>query len=872
MRLTNTGLGIGTTSPQRKLHVIDDAIIDGASGANLYFRPNTSYSGSGNFGIFTTGLTSGTYESTMTIKGYGSGVNDVMTIKGLGNVGIGTSSPSSVLEIADSGVELKITDTRNISWTIGDTVASLGFYSDDASGSSGAANNLPRGAIDLVTTSTFGSTHDMVFRTRGDTSTTASEKLRITSNGSVGIGTNSPQDKLSIEGGNVSINNGSAFQVGGSVSGNTVIGKLKSESGVLTLKADSTRDVQFGSETNGTAMFIEGSNGNVGIGTSSIDAKLHVESANNYNGTNFESNPHLAIDNGTPTNHTAVLMFESSGTDASNKRSGITGGNYYSNKHGLGFFGDLASKDRSATPDMFVNSSGNIGIGTTSPAEVLHIQTANDTKLRITKTGTDSIYAGVNTSPFIQASSLRFMSDSSTERMKIDSSGNVGIAGATTIDDGNLQIGDANSSFNIAIAGTRAKFGYASDNAIVQGGTSKGIAFCVNNNTLGSGEAGRFDTSGNLGIGTTLPSAALNIVKSGLSTQFRVSNTESDATTKYGAIVGSHYTNAEEPITGMLMTSSSSVTGGSVSIGGGISAANAVNKIIFYTAANNTTLTGTERMRITSSGNVGIGTINPNRPLDVESTSQNVAEFRCTTSAALAGDDVAAIELTSVNDVNGSSTSKLKVSDGKITLDADIGATGGDPRVSFEVEGNEVAGTDGGAFVVGTTSNISHSHADVSVKNTVNGDINVHGVVIKDNTSKVPQSGSSYTDVLWNDGGDLYWEGDAISAGGSSDIRLKENIEPITDAVAKVKQLNGCTFNFKKNPEVREAGLIAQDVQKVLPEVVYEKLDRESNENRLALKYDKIISLLVESTKEQQEQIESLKSEIANLKGEKNGN
>ena len=77
---------------------------------------------------------------------------------------------------------------------------------------------------------------------------------------------------------------------------------------------------------------------------------------------------------------------------------------------------------------------------------------------------------------------------------------------------------------------------------------------------------------------------------------------------------------------------------------------------------------------------------------------------------------------------------------------------------------------------------------------------------------------------------------------------------------------------LKKNPEIREAGLIAQDVQKVLPEVVYEKLDRESNENRLALKYDKIISLLVESTKEQQEQIESLKSEIANLKGEKNGN
>ena len=64
--------------------------------------------------------------------------------------------------------------------------------------------------------------------------------------------------------------------------------------------------------------------------------------------------------------------------------------------------------------------------------------------------------------------------------------------------------------------------------------------------------------TGNIGIGTDSPNAALNIVRSALSNQFRVSNTENDATTKYGAIVGSHYTNAEEPITGMLMTSSSS--------------------------------------------------------------------------------------------------------------------------------------------------------------------------------------------------------------------------------------------------------------------------------------------------------------------------
>ena len=115
---------------------------------------------------------------------------------------------------------------------------------------------------------------------------------------------------------------------------------------------------------------------------------------------------------------------------------------------------------------------------------------------------------------------------------------------------------------------------------------------------------GTSSLTGNVGVGVAASGIQLDVIDAGLSTQFRVSNTASDATTKYGAILGRHYTNAEENLTGMLLTSSSSVTGGTVSIGGGIGDANATNNIVFYTAPNNTTLTGSEAARFNTSGNL----------------------------------------------------------------------------------------------------------------------------------------------------------------------------------------------------------------------------------------------------------------------------
>ena len=97
----------------------------------------------------------------------------------------------------------------------------------------------------------------------------------------------------------------------------------------------------------------------------------------------------------------------------------------------------------------------------------------------------------------------------------------------------------------------------------------------------------------------------------------------------------------------------------------------------------------------------------------------------------------------------------------------------------------------------------------------------------------------------------------------NSDIKLKENIEIIPNALEKVSQIRGVTFtrNDQEDKEKRHAGVIAQEVEKVLPEVVME-----GNDGIKSVAYGNLVSLLIEAIKEQQEQINNLTDEINKLK------
>jgi hypothetical protein len=104
----------------------------------------------------------------------------------------------------------------------------------------------------------------------------------------------------------------------------------------------------------------------------------------------------------------------------------------------------------------------------------------------------------------------------------------------------------------------------------------------------------------------------------------------------------------------------------------------------------------------------------------------------------------------------------------------------------------------------------------------------------------------------------------------SSDINLKENITPIQNALNKVTQLNGVEFDFKNFKDCgylkkHQIGLIAQEVEKVIPEVV-----ERNNNGYLGVSYQHLTAVLIEAIKEQQFQIDSLKKEIENLKSGEN--
>jgi hypothetical protein len=111
--------------------------------------------------------------------------------------------------------------------------------------------------------------------------------------------------------------------------------------------------------------------------------------------------------------------------------------------------------------------------------------------------------------------------------------------------------------------------------------------------------------------------------------------------------------------------------------------------------------------------------------------------------------------------------------------------------------------------------------------------------------------------------------GSRSSSSPLSDERFKKNIHTITDSLNKVLALRGVSFDWRANDFVdmnfdnkRHIGLIAQEVEELVPEVIdndYQGLKR--------VEYGHLVALLIEAIKEQQRHIEKLKESIQELRG-----
>jgi hypothetical protein len=378
--------------------------------------------------------------------------------------------------------------------------------------------------------------------------------------------------------------------------------------------------------TNGTTrMFIDGT-GKVGIGNSSPSqlfsvgstSQFNVDSSGNvvggtYNTNTFTANtltfPAAGVITGTTT-----LALNSTGANALSIDGGTTGAiNIGNTSTGNIILGGGSS----STGCTLTNSTG--ALTCTGSMTVV------EGDMNITRSGsyanfTNNTYSDVSW----QGARIGFNRSRGTSSVPLavasgdtigwfdyfgyDGTGSQRVAQFAVVVDGTVSAGIVPGKFTITTANASGAT------------TARLTAFANDNITMAT-------SGGKVSIGTSTPlstSGGLDIASGGIGLVVGAENvlsTRTDSTIKYGRIAVPHYLTAEEPAA-MIMASSQSASN-TVSIGGGSSLTNATNIIQFFTAANNITTTGTERMRIDKEGDVGIGTTDPTYPLHIYNATAN---------------------------------------------------------------------------------------------------------------------------------------------------------------------------------------------------------------------------------------------------------
>lgn len=146
---------------------------------------------------------------------------------------------------------------------------------------------------------------------------------------------------------------------------------------------------------------------------------------------------------------------------------------------------------------------------------------------------------------------------------------------------------------------------------------------------------------------------------------------------------------------------------------------------------------------------------------------------------------------------------------------------------------------------------------DIALDNTTNSSLYITFVA----SSSGAQAGKTSSNLRWNPSSSTFTITGELEVSGNinntSDIRFKKDIQLVSDALNKINSINGYTFTFTET-EKRSAGLIAQEVEAVLPEVI------SGNEEKKTLNYSGTIALLVEAIKELNAKVEDLQNQLNN--------
>jgi hypothetical protein len=547
-----------------------------------------------------------------------------------GNLGIGTTSPSEKLHISSASPVIRLEDTTDPQ-TSGGSIGKIEFYGND--GSSGGAG--VRSYLQTVSTNASGNDHALAIGLSGSNAA-PTEKIRLTNTG-LGIGTSSPNGKLHVQNGSSgfsgSYNGRTAAIIEGSNSAGTVLsimapntgysgiflGDQNGEASGIVLYDHPANAMKFFTN-NGEKVRIDAS-GNIGIGTSSPSHKLDVTGSARL----LSSSPQLLLQDSDGTNQFTQII-QSGGAVYLDLRNNTSNGQLIIRGKANG----------SATEFARINSSGNIGIGTTSPSAKLDIVGSKDSTNLIVSAALNTVGGGSladyneilfdntqvsgnsgqayirhlanshNDSESAIAFGTTTTGGTTAEALRIRGSGNVGIG--TSSPSSLLHIQDSAPEFRIysdTTTGGNINFIDQAWQSQIQG-TGGNLLF----KTGGTTERLRIDSSGRVMVGTT-------------------SSLDNNAQLHIKGFSSGH--------AGIVMQDQDNTnaktffkqTGGATEIQTQNNTAHGVFKV---TGWNGTA--SAEFMRVDgASGNVGIGTTGPDAPLDINGNRLRIRTARTITNS-----------------------------------------------------------------------------------------------------------------------------------------------------------------------------------------------------------------------------------------------